>query len=96
MRFLLHLGEDRALGRLIFAPIGIALISVYASTHVPGPGWAHSFGLGGLFGDTILGALLGMLPFGAAFSLKLLAFGLYRENPRLYGRPGLQLVCAGE
>ncbi len=77
LRFVLHVGEERAVGRLIFAPIGVALISVYASTHVPGPGWAHSFGLGGLFGDTILGAFLGLLPLSAALGLKSLALGLF-------------------
>ena len=35
LRFLFHLGEDRALSRAIFAPIGVALGSVYAATHVP-------------------------------------------------------------
>jgi DNA segregation ATPase FtsK/SpoIIIE, S-DNA-T family len=59
--------------RLIFAPIGIALLSVYASTHVPQAGWAHSFGLGGLFGDTVLGAVLGMLPMSAALGLRIAA-----------------------
>jgi S-DNA-T family DNA segregation ATPase FtsK/SpoIIIE len=73
LRFLLHRGADRALTRLIFAPIAIALCAVYASTHVPPDGWGHSFGLGGLFGDTVLGALLGILPMGAGLSLKLLS-----------------------
>ncbi|MDO9525745.1 MAG: DNA translocase FtsK 4TM domain-containing protein, partial [Gemmobacter sp.] len=73
LRFLLHLGEDRALGRVIFALIAIALASVYAATHVPGSDWVHSFGLGGLFGDTVLGALLGVAPVTASFGLKLLS-----------------------
>ncbi|MXQ08512.1 DNA translocase FtsK [Alphaproteobacteria bacterium GH1-50] len=77
LRFLFHVGEEGALGRLIFAPIGVALVSVYASTHVPAADWAHSFGLGGLFGDTILGALLGVLPVSAAFGLKALALALF-------------------
>ena len=77
LRFLFHFGEERAVGRLIFAPIGIALISVYASTHVPGPNWAHSFGLGGLFGDTVLGALLGVLPVAPGTGLKVMALLLF-------------------
>ncbi|MGB5066941.1 MAG: DNA translocase FtsK 4TM domain-containing protein, partial [Albidovulum sp.] len=32
LRFMLHIAEDRALGRAIFAPIAIALLAVYAST----------------------------------------------------------------
>ncbi|WP_456387502.1 DNA translocase FtsK [Profundibacter sp.] len=73
VRFATHSGTERALGRLIFAPISIALLSVYASTHVPSAGWTHSFGLGGLFGDMVLGAVLGMVPVSAAFGLKFVA-----------------------
>ena len=76
-RFLIHRGEDRALGRVIFAPIAVALTSVYASTHVAGPDWAHSFGLGGLFGDTVLGAILGVAPVSAALGLKILALFVF-------------------
>jgi len=73
VRFVLHRGADRALGRMVFAVVTIALGSVHAATLVPGAGWPHSFGLGGLFGDTVLGAALGVVPFGAAMGLKLLS-----------------------
>ena len=73
MRFAFHLGEDQALSRVIFAPIAIAVASVYAATLVPGDGWTHAFGLGGLFGDTILGAVLNFMPFSAAIGLKLMS-----------------------
>ncbi len=72
-RLLVNVGTERALGRAIFAPIAVAAASVYASTLVPGSGWMHSFGLGGLFGDTVLGALLNILPVRAAEGLRLLA-----------------------
>ncbi|WP_198945080.1 DNA translocase FtsK 4TM domain-containing protein, partial [Brevirhabdus pacifica] len=72
-RFLFHIGEERALGRVIFAPIAVALGAVLASTHVPFEGWSHSFGLGGLFGDTILGAFLGVIPVSASLGLKSLS-----------------------
>ncbi|MEM7753182.1 MAG: DNA translocase FtsK 4TM domain-containing protein [Pseudomonadota bacterium] len=75
-RFVFHFGSDHALGRLIFAPIAVALVSVYASTHVPGAGWPHSFGLGGLFGDTVLGAILGLLPVPAGLGLKVMSIAL--------------------
>ncbi len=73
IRFVAHIGDARAIPRLIFAPIAIALASVYFSTHVPGTGWTHSFGLGGLFGDTVLGAILGVIPVKAAFGLKIMS-----------------------
>ena len=71
LRYLLHRGENRALGRAVFAVIAVALASVFAATHVPGADWPHSFGLGGLFGDTVLGAVLGVAPVQAGFGLKL-------------------------
>ena len=73
-RLALHRGEERALGRLIFAPIAIAVLAVYASTLVPGAGWNHSFGLGGMFGDTVLALALTIVPFSAAFGAKLMSF----------------------
>ncbi|MGR3514392.1 MAG: DNA translocase FtsK 4TM domain-containing protein [Paracoccaceae bacterium] len=76
IRFTCHFGSDNAIGRLIFAPIAVALVSVYASTHVPGADWPHSFGLGGLFGDTVLGAILGLLPVPAGLGLKLMSLAL--------------------
>ncbi|WP_323783929.1 DNA translocase FtsK 4TM domain-containing protein [Thalassovita sp.] len=71
LRLALHYGSDRAFGRLIFLPILIAVTSVYAATLVPGSDWIHGFGLGGRFGDTILGAVLNFLPVGMSFGLKL-------------------------
>ncbi|NCX54918.1 MAG: DNA translocase FtsK [Rhodobacterales bacterium] len=62
VRFLLHIGSERAVGRLIFVPIAIALSSVYAASIVPVDKWIHSFGMGGLFGDTIVGSLLAFFP----------------------------------
>ncbi len=76
VRFVAHFGEERALSRMIFAPIAVALASVYASTHVPGPGWGHSFGLGGLFGDTVLGAVLGVIPVKATLGLKVMSLAM--------------------
>ncbi|MEE2944027.1 MAG: DNA translocase FtsK 4TM domain-containing protein [Pseudomonadota bacterium] len=74
IRFAAHRGEERAIGRAVFAPIALALCSVYAATLVPSESWTHSFGLGGLFGDTVLGALLTVLPIGASIGLKIVAF----------------------
>ena len=73
LRLALHQGADRAVGRLIFAPIWIALLAIYASTMVPDQDWSHRFGMGGLFGDTVLGTVLGIAPVGPSFALKLVA-----------------------
>ncbi|WP_116597923.1 DNA translocase FtsK [Primorskyibacter marinus] len=71
VRFTLHRGDERVSARVIFAPIWIALAAVYAAGQNIGPEWTHSFGLGGLFGDMMMGTLLNILPVGATFGLKL-------------------------
>ncbi len=73
IRFVLHRGGERALARIVFAVIGVAIASVYAAALVPGTAWPHSFGLGGLFGDTILGALIGLAPGDTGLGLKLIS-----------------------
>ena len=107
LRMILHWGEDRALGRVVFAPFAIAILSIYCATLVPGPDWTatHSFGLGGLFGDTVLGAVLTLLPVGSHFAVKLTsllagvgmlmiyAFVLGFTGPEL--RRGLRYVIYG-
>ncbi|WP_439123794.1 DNA translocase FtsK 4TM domain-containing protein [Marivita sp.] len=75
-RFALHKGEDRALSCLIFAPIWVALAAVYAAGVPESTVWTHSFGLGGLFGDMMMGSVLTILPLGTTFALKLMMFVL--------------------
>ena len=72
-RFVLHWGNDRVLTRIIFFPIAVAVFAIYASTLTPGDAWVQNFGLGGLFGDTVVGALLNILPLGMATGLKALS-----------------------
>ncbi|WP_319825480.1 DNA translocase FtsK [Thalassovita sp.] len=70
-RFGLHRGEDRALSRTLLTPIWMAVLSIYASTLAPGPDWGQGFGLGGHFGDTVLGVLLNVLPLSMALGIKM-------------------------
>ena len=74
LRFVMHHGQEHAIGRLIFAPVAIILASVHAATLTPGVNWPANFGLGGLFGDTVLGVILTIIPFGTIFGVKLLSF----------------------
>ncbi|MEN9409874.1 MAG: hypothetical protein RL216_1848 [Pseudomonadota bacterium] len=89
LRFVLHRGAERALGRIVFAVIAVALCSVYAATLVPGAGWPHSFGLGGLFGDTMVGALIQIIPGSAGFSLKVVSLLMF------FGVLGMLLFVTG-
>ncbi len=73
VRFVRHKGAERILSRIVFVPISIAIAAIYASTLVPVASWTHSFGMGGLFGDTVSGAVLGLSPLATAISLKILS-----------------------
>ncbi|MDB6452547.1 FtsK/SpoIIIE family DNA translocase [Falsirhodobacter sp. 20TX0035] len=72
-RFVLHQGSERAVGRVVFAVVAVAVASTFAATHAPGADWQETFGLGGLFGDTVLAALLNLLPLPTVAGLKLLS-----------------------
>jgi S-DNA-T family DNA segregation ATPase FtsK/SpoIIIE len=73
IRFMTHRGGERAISRSVFAVIAVAFAAVHCATLVPGDGWTHTFGLGGLFGDTVLGSLIGVMPGNAGFGLKLVS-----------------------
>jgi len=73
VRFLLHRGAERWSARLIFAPIAVAVASAYCTTLVPAESWTHSFSMGGLFGDTMMGALLNAAPVSPGTGLKIMA-----------------------
>ncbi len=75
-RLALHKGDGRALSCVVFSPIWIAMCSVYASGLRETAEWSHNFGLGGLFGDMMMGSLLNLLPFQPALGLKLVQLGL--------------------
>jgi DNA segregation ATPase FtsK/SpoIIIE, S-DNA-T family len=68
-----HYGEERALSRAVLAPIAVAMAAIYCATLTPGADWPHNFGVGGLFGDTVLGLVLTVLPFSAGFAVNVLS-----------------------
>ena len=71
--------------RAVFLPIAVALGSVYCASLVPPPGWQESFGLGGHFGDMMMGGVMTLLPFGAAASLKIGALLMAAGAIAFYG-----------
>jgi S-DNA-T family DNA segregation ATPase FtsK/SpoIIIE len=77
LRMMAHRGEHAIIARVIFVPIAIAFAAVWLATLVPGAGWTHDFGLGGLFGDTVTGALLTALPLSSTASLNVLTLVLF-------------------
>ena len=62
VRFLCHIGAERAITRMIFFPVSTAFSSVFFATLVPSTMWVHQFGLGGLFGETSVGIILKSIP----------------------------------
>jgi DNA segregation ATPase FtsK/SpoIIIE, S-DNA-T family len=71
LRFVLHAGDGRVVRRTIFAPVALLVAASFAATHVPPAGWGHEYGLGGLLGDAVLGALLPLSPFDLTLSFRL-------------------------
>jgi len=86
LRFILHIGEVRAVSRVIFSPIFAAITAILFAAHVPATTWSHSFGLGGLFGDMAFGLLVDLSPLSLGFGVAMMtlilgavfaALGLY-------------------
>ena len=73
VRFTAHYGSERVLSRIIFFPIAIAVFAIFAATLTPGQSWEQTYGLGGLFGDTVVASLLHILPVGLSTGINLLS-----------------------
>ena len=59
------------INRIVFLPVALVISSVFAATFSLSASWpfAGTYGMGGGFGDLILGGLIKALPFGVGFSL---------------------------
>lgn len=66
IRFMTHTGIGRFLKSLIYLPILVATASILSSTLQPLDTWNHHFGLGGIFGDTFVGAIMNVMPIDQA------------------------------
>ena len=72
IRFVLHIGETRAVSRVIFSPIFAAFAAILMAAHVSADSWSHAFGLGGLFGDMAMGFLVDINPFSLRLGVALI------------------------
>ncbi|WP_323035416.1 DNA translocase FtsK [Pararhodobacter sp.] len=78
LRLVIHQGEQNIMGRTLFVPIAIALATIWLAMLVPSAAWVADYGLGGQFGDAVLGAVLTALPLTSTFGfniLTILVFG---------------------
>lgn len=74
-RFVLHRGEERIVWPSLMLIVWLIVVALHFETLVPNDEWRsfHSFGLGGMIGNTALGGVLALLPFGLAFLVKFLS-----------------------
>ena len=100
-RFMSHIGDDRFLNRLLYLPFLIVSVSVHLTILTPPESWPHGFGIGGMFGETALSAIVYSWPAGvehgeavssyvsggAVFLFSFLALGVTLEE--LAGLAGL-------
>jgi len=99
LRLVTHRGEENILGRTVFVPIAVALSAVWLATLVPGHGWALDFGMGGMFGDTVLGAVLTAVPLTSTAGLNVLTLASFVAMLGLWlyvlGTSGAEVVRFG-
>jgi S-DNA-T family DNA segregation ATPase FtsK/SpoIIIE len=77
IRLIFHLNANAFFNRVVFLPILITLSSILMAGVPTLITWPHSFGLGGLFGDTIFTYSQGLIPaelvFGKVFLISFIA-----------------------
>ncbi|WFE75168.1 DNA translocase FtsK [Roseinatronobacter sp. S2] len=66
LRLVLGRGHEAVLGRGVFLPLAIAVTSIWCASFVPAAQWDMLYGMGGVFGDTVLGAVVNALPMSPA------------------------------
>ncbi len=71
-RYVSHQGERKLINRMVIAPIAVACGAVFAAFHVPFESWQHSYGLGGMFGDSFLRQVLPFVPMDLGLTVKTL------------------------
>ncbi|NVO25862.1 DNA translocase FtsK [Donghicola sp. C2-DW-16] len=73
LRFVLHRGADRAVSRLMMAPVWVVLCAMYASSLSPSEAWTQDSGLGGHLGDMLMGMMLAIAPINTGIALKIVS-----------------------
>ncbi len=66
LRLIIGRGQDGMLSRGVFVPIALAVTAIWCATLVPMASWDTIYGMGGIFGDTLLGAIVNALPMTAS------------------------------
>ena len=70
-------GYQSGLARGVFLPLALAFSAIWCATFVPSSGWQLPYGMGGVFGDTILGAVVNALPASPAAGVTFMAIFMF-------------------
>ena len=57
-RYLIHAEHGRFMNRILLLPVAVMFSSIFMAAISSAQSWGHHFGLGGMFGDTVLAATL--------------------------------------
>ena len=77
LRLIAGRGHGQALSRGVFVPIALAVTSLWTAALVPVEGWDTLYGMGGVFGDTVLGAIVNALPMSVAAGVSFMALVMF-------------------
>ena len=75
-RFIFKRSAQNFFNRVIFAPITIAVLSMFCAAHPAPEGWYFAYGVGGVFGDNALSLLLELKVMEINIWLKVTTIGL--------------------
>ena len=85
LRLVLARGHEQLMARAVFLPIALAVAAVWCATLVPGESWQPVTGLGGVFGDTVLGAVVNALPMSAGAGVRLMSLLMLVASMAIFG-----------
>ncbi|TVP74446.1 MAG: cell division protein FtsK, partial [Rhodobacteraceae bacterium] len=85
LRLIAGRGHDMALSRAVFLPIALAVTAVWAATLLPSAGWDKLHGMGGIFGDTVLAAVVNALPMSPSAGVTFMGFVMAVASLAIWG-----------
>jgi S-DNA-T family DNA segregation ATPase FtsK/SpoIIIE len=85
LRLFLARGHDSLMARGVFLPIALAVSAIWCATLVPAESWQPVTGLGGVFGDTVLGAVVNALPMSAGAGVRLMSLVMLAGMIAIWG-----------
>jgi S-DNA-T family DNA segregation ATPase FtsK/SpoIIIE len=85
LRLVLARGHEALMARAVFLPIALAVAAIWCATLVPSADWQPVMGLGGVFGDTVLGAVVNALPMSAGAGVRFMSLLMLAGMAAIWG-----------